>query len=363
MLQELYPLPTYFRFNTNSTVAYQSSTDFSSQNAFDAASAIEAQDASASNRAPAEFHSQSQLFLRGIHFSARDISFYIRRKAFYWLPCFREETGFLDFTLAEGAEADIEFVNTSPSRESGRFVDVKSVTVRLPGLDLRVRQSFHPWLMWMTRPLVRSALKVALRYVLSSQLKEAIEAGDAKLFKLKQKATAYEARGFATGQAWFAALMERDPAEQVQEEQQQQQQESQTEERVPSAQRNGDNNQVPGLHFTSKGVVKPLDAAQESALAVGAGAQLLPDSEAGPEYFGPSGPHGSGSGGRIAAELDAGTKTAVEELRVAQTQGRQAVQQVGEVLRDVPRAPERMHRVEQREARRESTWKSPVFSL
>lgn len=350
MLQELYPLPTYIRLDTDTSLAFQSSSDLRSENVFDASADLEAQPVH-------EFNSRSRLFLRGVHFSARDISFYVRRKAFYWLPCFRVETGFVDVTLSQGAEADIEFVKSS---KEGRFIDVKNVTVRLPGLDLQVRQSFHPLLMWITRRLVRSALKVALRYVLSNQLKEAIEKGDERLFALKEKANGYEARGFSSSHAWFAAITEKD---QVAEQEQQREQEEEEEEEQREQEQEEDQPKIPGMHLTSKGIVKPLDPSEETALAVGAGAQILPEQEAGPEHYGPSGAHGPGSAGRIAAELDAGSKAAMNELRNVHSKGQQIVNQVGQTVSDLPRMPQHMQRAEDKEKERASRWRSPAFNL
>lgn len=352
VLTELYPLPTFLRFETQSSLEIQQSRDLD-DTGFDT-------DLEAAREPllapPTTLESSSRMFLRGIRFSARDISFFVRRKAFWWLPCLREETGLLDVTLTKGAEVHVDFCFREPLQESDdSFLDVRSVSAKLPGLDLRVRQSFHPILLWLARPILRGAIKVMVRWFVSQQLKSFIEEADRKLFAMHRQMQLYEQRGFAFVPALMATLSKRDDQEaNTEDNEDETESEYNNQEDEASEEESTAHTQI-----TSKGVVKTLEQDEDhgqTAFAVGAGQQLLPN-DGGPEHVGPSGPHGSGSAGRIAADLDRKSQDAQQQIR----DSKDAVARVTAAAQKLPGLSERVSQEAQFEAQRPPPRRGPAW--
>lgn len=351
VLSELYPLPTFLRFETQSSLEIQQSRDLD-DTGFDT-------DLEAAREPllapPTTLESSSRMFMRGIRFSARDISFFVRRKALWWLPCLREETGLLDVTLTKGAEFDVDFNFREPLQGSGdSFLDVRSVSAKLPGLDLRVRRSFHPVLLWFARPILRSAIKIMVRWFVSQQLKSFIEEADRKLFATHRQMQLYEHRGFAIVPALMATLSKRDDeAKSEHDKDDQENVEAEREDESPEEE------STAHTQITGKGVVKTLEQDEEhgkTAFAVGAGEQLLPN-DGGPEHVGPSGPHGSGSAGRIAADLDHKSQDAQKQLR----DSKDVVARVTAAAQKLPHLSERVSEEAQLEAQRPAPTRGPAW--
>lgn len=331
VLSELHPLPTFFRLNSQSSAEYHTRQDFvSSQTAFGVD--LEAQQSLLAQSGGV--HTSSTLHLRGFRFSAKNISFYVYRKALWWIPCLRAERGLLDITLAQGAEADIIFESSQSldDQEVKSFLNISSVSFRLPGVDFRVRESFHPVLFWIARPLARAALKMAVSWALSSQLHRFLEHVDRSLYSLHIKARQYERRGYSMLAAWIAATTERADAPVPE-----------TESPASNPERD-DNSHGSGLHVTNKGVIKDLNrnATGGTAMALGIGEQILGAEQHGPEHTGPSGAHGAGSGGRIITELDEETRDFLGDAVQAKRRGQELFEGFQEAVQDAPQLQRRV---------------------
>ena len=90
-----------------------------------------------SDRASELTESSGRLYVRGLKVSARDISFWLRRKRWPWLPCLREEWGLIEVSLErKGLEADVSYMLSKGADDEGEdtrsgFLIVQAVRVRL----------------------------------------------------------------------------------------------------------------------------------------------------------------------------------------------------------------------------------------
>ena len=336
--------PTYIRIANNTEVVVQREAD------------IEAQGSATT------VDGSGKLYLRGIKFAVHDVSFWLRRKVPRWLPFFRTESGLAEVSLLKkGLEADVSYSLNEPvvlgedlqplAQEQDSFFTISKVDVRLSSLDLRVRRSQHRIFFFLVRPFVRFSLKLALRWVLSSQLKEGLETLDKLAFATNQRALALQLRGYGPIEAWLSALAS--PAPQL----------VQTSFKGAVS---GGQSLLEGASLTRRGVVK-RDEEADIAIAIGAGAQLLPG-EGGPTHYGPHGDHGPGSTGRIAAQVDVEATKAgravSKELDVV-TEGVSGVVQRANLLQEeasiVQEAAERERRKPHTESR--EGWRSTLFDF
>ena len=92
MLSSLSFLPTFFKIDNHSEFVIQREADLEAQ------------------RTVSTADGSGHLYIRGLHFSAHDISYWFRRKVWRWLPGFRSDSGLVEFSLEKkGLEADISY--------------------------------------------------------------------------------------------------------------------------------------------------------------------------------------------------------------------------------------------------------------
>lgn len=343
VLDQLSLLPSMLKVNTDSEFILTRDAD------------IEAQ-----NQPPAMFDGSSKLYMRGIKFACHDVSFWLRRKN-AWFPCFRQETGFVDFSvLQKGLEATIAFRLNDPVQfgvlDAPRvdtafdsFFTIDKVDVSLSSIDLHVRRSYHPFLYWLIRPFMKFGMRIGLRYILSSTIKTKLEEIDKIVFKLKGVVDTYQKQGCGLTEAWIKALAS--PAPQV------------ISESVQGAYTQGQS-LLEGARLTSRGIIK-VDEGQDVALGIGA-AQLLPG-KGGPTHKGPHGNYGSGSLGRIQADVDTVTTEGAQDVKHKANVAAQGISNIVNDLdslkKDRSLLQESALHEEAQEVSDTATWRSEAFDF
>ena len=286
-----------------------------------------------------------KLYLRGLKLGASDISFWLRRKTWGWLPCFREESGLVEIALdrGDGLEAEVDYALADEVDADGEdhrtgFIVVRKVTVHVRDADIRLTRSRHPILAWLLRPLARVALRQALPLILQDQIQQAVEALDQRAFHAYRDAQARQRDGSNLVEAVILALISPSPTEPI-----------------PDTKP-----LLEDVHVTGKGFVVD-DPDTDVTLAVGAGPQLLPG-HGGPEH----GVFGSGSAGRIAEQADAAAKEVARGIDEAGDQAQRAGERVAAVVTDtraqLEAAPDVAAASERRERARRG-WRSSAFDL
>ena len=134
-----------------------------------------------------EYDTSLRLRIQGVHFSAKDIAFWIYKKTGV-VPY--EDAGLLDLTLGpKGASFDVTLENAEDDdRET--FFTVKNVDVSLSDFDFNVHDNDHWLATWFSRPILRAFVKRNLCHALEAQVGEYLRTLDFRAFGLQQRVIA-----------------------------------------------------------------------------------------------------------------------------------------------------------------------------
>lgn len=142
-----------------------------------------------------------------------EISFYYNDKTASLGP--GEFTGIVEVTLPpQGLDVDIK-VRLIPSTPEGlaerkkraRFHRVERVDVKVnDDVEFQVKNSNHPVLLSVFKPLLNSRLRDTLQTVLREQIQTSLESLDAIAYDISQRAEVFEDAGLTTGPALAAAF-------------------------------------------------------------------------------------------------------------------------------------------------------------
>jgi len=298
-------------------------------------------------------HVRTKLHLDGIRVAAHGISYYVDAKG----PAFLgwQDNGLLDAQVGkightgQGIEVDLD-LDTDLDVEKRSVFRALDVKLDVPGLTFRIDQSRH-WLInklflqWAAGPTVRRLLS----WILTSQLQQALESADARLFNIYERASERQTDETqpSLGDYWQATLDEfsgDQPSEtspDVGDEA--------SELTITQAQTQAS---LTGLTYTSTTQDVSGDAQPATTkVAIGVGEQILP-----------------GKGGPVLEEESPAevARETVYEVEQSLEQGKDTVQGAGrEALHtreQMAQAQEQMAQT-QEEERRKRGWRSAVFDI
>ncbi|EPQ52477.1 hypothetical protein GLOTRDRAFT_64155 [Gloeophyllum trabeum ATCC 11539] len=284
----------------------------------------------------------THIHVQGMQLALREVSFYYHDKTASVGP--GEFTGLMELTLPpQGIDIDlrVRMLPNTPAglkeREKvGGFQKVESVDVKVTdGLAFDVKQSNHPILVTMFKPVMTSVVKNVLETTLREQIRGAIEQVDHMAWDIGNRAEVFQDTGLPRGASLIAGFwselgkMARQPG-----------------------------GLTEGWKATGTGVVRRDPTAPKGAeapvFAMGAEPQILSG-----EKRGPKGTNSEPLKDRLDIDVDASMESAQEGLKgVAQKAGegvKQGVQKVRSFKESVKQ------KVEEEKSR--PGWQSPAFDV
>ena len=270
----------------------------------------------------------TRVYLQGLQLQLKEVSFYYNDKTATLGPS--EFNGLLEFTIPpQGVDIDVvvrSIPNTAEGlRERSRrssFIDIQRVDAKVSeDAALAIKESNHPILVTLFRPVMRARLREAIEAVLRQQIRGTLEHLDALAWDVGRRAEVFEDTGLPRGASLVAGFwselghLRR------------------TQERTASL--------LSGWKATGTGVVKE-DRERDVQFAMGVEPQVLPG-----EKHGPKGTFAEGFGER---EDVAQVRGVVEQVRAT---AKEKVRKVMSWQEAVEQKTE--------EERQRPGWRSPAF--
>lgn len=120
----------------------------------------------------ANVESSTRVRFDGLRFTAKDVSFWVRRPGAILLA---EERGLLDLALTgAGLSGDLTLALSDEDDEESYFKVTKS-SVSLKNLSLSIHDNYHYILSFIFGPILNAAVKVSLEHALSAQISDSFE--------------------------------------------------------------------------------------------------------------------------------------------------------------------------------------------
>ncbi|KAI1786208.1 hypothetical protein LXA43DRAFT_1111273 [Ganoderma leucocontextum] len=155
----------------------------------------------------------TRVYLQGLQLQLKEVSFYYNDKTATMGPS--EFNGLLEFTLPpQGVDIDI-VVRSIPNTPEGlrererrtSFVDIQRVDVKLSeDATLTIKESNHPILVTLFRPVMRARLRDAIETVLRQQIRGTLEHLDALAWDVGRRAEVFEDTGLPRGASLVAGF-------------------------------------------------------------------------------------------------------------------------------------------------------------
>lgn len=122
--------------------------------------------------ATANVESSTRVKFDGLRFTAKDVSFWVRRPGAFLLS---EERGLLDLSLTgQGLSGDLALA-LSDEDDDETYFKVTNSSVSLKNLSLKIHDNYHYILSFLFGPILNAAVKVSLEHALSAQLSDSFE--------------------------------------------------------------------------------------------------------------------------------------------------------------------------------------------
>ncbi|KAG2360077.1 hypothetical protein BDR07DRAFT_1413625 [Suillus spraguei] len=272
--------------------------------------------------------------MQAVQLALKEVSFFYRDKVATIGP--KDFTGLIEFDLPpKGIDIDLKFLlipNTPEGlkeRESlGRFFKIEHVEVNVAqDIDMQVKQSNHPILASVFRPVIMLRFREAISRTLEEQIRGLFDTADALSFDIGRRSEVFEDAGLGTASSVVAAMWSE-----------------------IGKLRRLEGGLLSGWRATGTGVIKD-DLSGNTKIAMGAEPQILPG-----EKRGPLGIHSEPLAERIpGADVGGaleGATTAVERVEQA---GREGLKQVQSFKQSVE------HKKKEEEKQR--GWQSPAFEI
>ncbi|EED79642.1 predicted protein [Postia placenta Mad-698-R] len=155
----------------------------------------------------------TRVYIQALQLALREVSFYYKDKTASVGPA--EFTGLLEFTLPpQGIDVDV-VVRTIPNSPEGlkerarrsRFLEIQRVDVHVSeDVDLTIRESNHPILVSVFKPVMLSRFREALRTLLEQQVRSALDWLDALAWDVGRRAEVFGDAGLGRGASLVAGL-------------------------------------------------------------------------------------------------------------------------------------------------------------
>ncbi|KAK2459822.1 hypothetical protein APHAL10511_008143 [Amanita phalloides] len=151
--------------------------------------------------------------IQALQMALDDVSFWYRDKTFGLGP--KEFTGLMGVTLPEkGVDVDMKLmlipahVKGPRSRESLKhFNTIEKIEVHIAeDVEIEVKESDHPIMLTLFKPLILARLKRALERSLAEQLRSVLDWFDGTAFDVSKRMEVFEDAGLAKGSALMAAI-------------------------------------------------------------------------------------------------------------------------------------------------------------
>ncbi|KAG1718945.1 hypothetical protein EDB19DRAFT_1898934 [Suillus lakei] len=272
--------------------------------------------------------------MQAVQLSLKEVSFFYRDKAATVGP--KDFTGLMEFILPpKGIDIDLKFrlIPNTPQglkeRERlGRFFIIERVEANVAeDVNMQVKQSNHPILASVFRPVIMLRFREAISRTLEEQIRGLFDTADALAFDIGRRSEVFKDAGLGTASSVVAAMWSE-----------------------IGRLRRMEGGLLSGWRATGTGVVKD-DLGGDAKIAMGAEPQILPG-----EKRGPLGTHAEPLAARIPG-VDVGgalegAQTAVERVEQA---GKEGLKQVQSFKQSVE------HKKKEEEQRR--GWQSPAFDI
>lgn len=272
--------------------------------------------------------------MQAVQLALKEVSFFYRDKVATIGP--KDFTGLMEFGLPpKGIDIDLKFLlipNTPEGLKErerlGRFFKIEHVGVNVAqDIDMQVKQSNHPILASVFRPVIMLRFREAISRTLEEQIRGLFDTADALSFDIGRRSEVFEDAGLGTASSIVAATWSE-----------------------IGKLRRLEGGPLSGWRATGTGVIKD-DLSGNTKIAMGAEPQILPG-----EKRGPLGIHSEPLGERIpGADVGGaleGATTAVERVEQA---GKEGLQQVQSFKQSVE------HKKKEEEKQR--GWQSPAFEI
>lgn len=155
----------------------------------------------------------TRLYLQGLQLQLKEVSFYYNDKTTTMGPS--EFSGILEFTLPpQGVDVDV-VVRSIPNTPEGMrererrtsFVDIQRVDAKVSeDATLSIKESNHPILISLFRPVMRARLREAVEAVLRHQIRGTLEHLDALAWDVGRRAEVFEDTGLPRGASLVAGF-------------------------------------------------------------------------------------------------------------------------------------------------------------
>ncbi|KAG2125484.1 hypothetical protein DEU56DRAFT_743663 [Suillus clintonianus] len=280
------------------------------------------------------FGTLTHIRMQAVQLALKEVSFFYRDKLATVGP--KEFTGLMEFILPpKGIDIDLKFrlIPNTPEglkeRERlGRFFKIERIEVTLAeDIDLEIKQSNHPILTSVFKPVFMLRFRDAISRTLEEQIRGLFDTADALAFDIGRRSEVFQDAGLGTSSSVVAAMWSE-----------------------IGKLRRMEGGLLSGWRATGTGIVKD-DLGGNAKIAMGAEPQILSG-----EKRGPLGTHAEPLAERIpGADVGGaleGAKTTVERVERA---GREGLKQVQSFKQSVE------HKKLEEEKRR--GWKSPAFDL
>ncbi|SCV73759.1 BQ2448_6189 [Microbotryum intermedium] len=267
-----------------------------------------------------EFSTSTTLSISGLRLQAKDISYYLHKKA-GWLTV--EDYGMLDIKIGtEGEDDGLDVTLTvKNAEESDResFFKLTRVEVALTGFSISIHDSQHPIRNFFARPALRGCIEKQFVSTLEEQIGAMFQQADRAVYDLNRKAAG--ARLASPDPLTFLRAVF-----------------------TPTG---------PSLisSITSTGITK-VGAKGEYILAIGVEEELLPGKRT-----------GLGHKGRDVVSKKRAAESLMEEGVSQYEQVRNTVEEVGEAIGEEAERIQKEARDQARKERRDSGWKSQAFDV
>ncbi|PCH36984.1 hypothetical protein WOLCODRAFT_20866 [Wolfiporia cocos MD-104 SS10] len=271
----------------------------------------------------------TRVYIQALQLSLREVSFYYKDKTASIGPA--EFTGLLEFTLPpQGIDVDI-VVRSIPNSAEGlkerqrrtRFLDIQRVEARVSEeVDLSIKESNHPILVSIFKPVMLSRFRDALRTVLEEQIRASLDWVDGLAWDIGRRAEVFGDAGLGRGASLIAGLWSE-----------------------LGHLRNGEGGLLGGWAATGTGIVR---RDRDVQFAMGAEPQVLSE-----EKHGPKGTLSAEVADRMDVDAQVeGVKDAAEQVREGAKEGVRKVKSFKDAVA-----------AKAEEERGREGWQSPAFDM